>query len=261
MVNRFRLYIPLVLLAALQGCAQYAAPGGAANFGKLGVTPMARDAMTDHDVRTSLDRKPLAAFPAAIATVRVQEPCYRSYSTSGIGVGNYSVVTTREAETNEQMERLAKLPKTRGIAPLNSIVLKPYASHLESDLQLRQAAADVQADLLLIYTFDTQFKTEDKAAPLTVLTLGLSPNKQVRLTTTASAVLMDTRNGYVYGLAEATTRQNNLTNAWQNDTTIDETRRKTEAEAFAKLVGEVEGTWKRVIATYAPDGTYPTVGG
>jgi hypothetical protein len=249
----------LLSFSALTGCANYAVPGRAANLANLGASQAARDAMTDRDVRESLERKPLAQFPVAIATVRVQEPCYHSYSTHGIGTGNYSVVTTREVETDDELHRLAKLPAVRAIAPLNSIVIKPYASHLDSDLQLRHAAADVQADMLLIYTLDTTFKREDKLAPLSVVTLGLSPNQQVRLTTTASAVLMDTRNGYVYGLAEATAHQNNLTNAWQSETTIDETRRKTESEAFEKLVGEFEGTWKRVVAAYSP--TQVPIGG
>ena len=112
------------------------------------------------------------------------------------------------------------------------------------------AAAQLQAEMLLIYTLDTQFKTEDKAAPLSVITLGLSPNQQVRVTSTASAVLMDTRNGYIYGLAEATDQQNQMSNAWQNQVAIDETRRATETAAFGKLVGELEKTWQGVLARY-----------
>ena len=166
------------------------------------------------------------------------------------GTGAYSVVTTRDIEKPEQLDGLGKLPMVSGIAPINRLLLKP---NFESDEELRQAAAQLQADMLLIYTLDTAFTTEDKAAPLSVISLGLSPNQQVRVTCTASAVLMDTRNGYIYGLAEATDQQNQMTNAWQNDVAIDETRRATESAAFGKLVGDLQGTWKGVVAKYATD--------
>ena len=105
--------------------------------------------------------------------------------------------------------------------------------------------------MLLVYTIDTQFTTEDKAIPLSVISLGLSPNEQVRVTTTASAVLMDTRDGYIYALAEGTEHQDHMTNAWQNDVAIDETRRATESAAFDKLVDELAKTWPGVVARYA----------
>jgi hypothetical protein len=61
--------------------------------------------------------------------------------------------------------------------------------------------------VLLVYTLDTTFVVEDKAAPLSVVSLGLFPNHLARVVCTASAVLMDTRNGYVYGVAEGTARR------------------------------------------------------
>jgi len=180
--------------------------------------------------------------------VRVQAPDYASNTAQSFGTGAFCVVTTRDVEKPEQIDRLGKLPMVSGIAPLNRLLLP---QNLQSDLELRQAAAQLQADMLLIYTLDTQFKTEDKAAPLSVITLGLAPNQQVRVTSTASAVLMDTRNGYIYGLAEATDQQNHMTSAWQSEVAVDETRRATESAAFGKLVGELETTWHGVVARYA----------
>jgi len=84
-----------------------------------------------------------------------------------------------------------------------------------------------------------------------VITLGLSPNRQVRLVSTASAVLMDTRNGYVYGVAEATSQESRITNGWQSGVAVDETRRATESAAFEMLVGEFETTWKGVVQRYS----------
>src|SRR5205807_1721864 len=112
-----------------------------------------------------------------------------SGSAQTYGRGAYTVVTTRDVESNDgkdQMEPLEKLPMMTGIAPINRLLLP---EELKSDLELRQAAATLHADMLLIYTLDTNFKVEDAIAPLTVVTLGLSPNQQARVVTTASAVL------------------------------------------------------------------------
>ena len=87
---------------------------------------------------------------------------------------------------------------------------------------------------------------------LPVISLGLSPNQQARVVTTASAVLMDTRNGYVYGTAEATERNERLASGWTSDDAIDAARLKTEKGAFEKLVENLETTWKTVLARHDP---------
>jgi hypothetical protein len=239
----------LLVTALLTGCAaHYATPGRGADLGVLGVTPEERRAQTDATIQTALDKKPLAAFPTAIAVARVQAPGYTSLTAQGYGAGRYSVVTTRDVERDDAADRLAKLPMVLGVAPVNRLLLDP---DLRSDRQLRGAAAQLHADVLLVYTLDTAFTDEDNAIPLTLVTLGIAPTKRVRVTTTASAVLMDTRNGYVYGVAEATARDDAGTNAWQSETTADKTRRDTEAAAFDKLVAQIEQTWRGVLNQYA----------
>ncbi len=247
-----RIKLALLALSLLTvGCAEYVTPGPGADLERVGLTKTVRQASTDGVIQKAFDKKPLANFPTSIAVVRVQAPGYVSKTVQSYGTGAYSVVTTRDIEKPEQIERLGKLPMVSGIAPINRLLLKP---DFQSDVELRQAAAQLQADMLLVYTLDTTFTTEDKAAPLSVISLGLSPNQQVRVTSTASAVLMDTRNGYIYGLAEATDQKDQMTNAWQNDVAIDDTRRATESAAFDKLVGDLETTWKGVVTRYATEG-------
>jgi phosphosulfolactate phosphohydrolase-like enzyme len=131
-----------------------------------------------------------------------------------------------------------------GIAPVNRLLLP---QQFNSDLELRQAAAAMHCDMLLIYTLDTTFTVEDAAVPLSVITLGLSPNEIAHVACTASAVIMDTRNGYVYGVAEATERQIQLASAWTSEAAVDQTRRRTEAKAFEKLTTELQGAWAGVV--------------
>jgi hypothetical protein len=241
--------VPLAMLTfLLGGCAQYVTPGRGAEMAALGVTPEARQQQTDDSIARSLGKRPLAQFPTGIAAARVQAPGYQSATAQSWGTGRYSIVTTRDVETPEQVERLEKLPMVSGIAPINRLLL---GDQLNSDLELRQAAAQLHADMLLVYTIDTRFEVDDKAAPVTVVTLGLSPNQQARVVTTASAVLMDTRNGYIYGVAEASEQGSQLASAWTSTSAVDDARRRTEAQAFEKLVGELEKTWTRVVRAYA----------
>jgi hypothetical protein len=116
--------------------------------------------------------------------------------------------------------------------------------------------------MLLVYTLDTSFHDRDALKPLTVVTLGLSPTKVTSVTTTASAVLLDTRSGFVYGVAEASARKSGVASAWTTGDAIDADRKRTETEAFEKLVGEIETMWQGVSETFA-HGTAPrpTLGG
>jgi hypothetical protein len=243
--------VALVALSAvwLSGCASYRVPGGPADLRALGVSEDFVEQNTDAAIAGRLALKPLAGFPTAIAVVRVQDRGYVSYTARGYGEGRYTVVTVRDVETDEDFDRLHQLPMVRGIAPLNRLVLP---TRLRDDSDLRQGAATVRADMLLIYTFDTTFEVKDKVPPLGILTLGLFPDDHARIASTVSAVLMDTRNGYVYALLEATVRKEKTTSGWTRDAVVDEVRREAETEAFQKLVGEFETTWQRVVDEYAP---------
>jgi len=241
-----------LLVGALGGCAAYTTPGRGADLSVVGVSPQTQRANTDTSIQVALDKKPLAVFPTGIAVARLQAPRYRSMTSESFGNGRYSIVTTRDIEKADTIERLSKLPMVHGIAPISRLLVSPK---LDTDRPLREAAAQLHADMLLIYTLDTTFQKEDNAVPLTVVTLGLAPTKNVRVVSTASAALLDTRSGYVYGVAEATARDKAGTNAWQSDETADKTRRETEEQAFEKLVGELEQTWRGVVTRYAASPT------
>ncbi|MBX3359165.1 MAG: hypothetical protein KF745_12150 [Phycisphaeraceae bacterium] len=239
------------LVAGLAGgCSTYTTPGKAADFAALGITKDQQAGLTDADIAVRLSRKPAASFPASIAAVRIQDQNYSSYTYGGSrNRGTFSVVTLREVETTEQLQRLESLPMVRGVAPVNRLVIN---DRISSERDLRAAAADLHADIVFVYTFDTVFGSETVIPALGVFTLGLFPDKEAQVTSTASASLIDTRTGYIYGLAEATAKTTQAANAWTSREAVDQSRRRAEAEAFEKLVGEVETTWRQVAATYGP---------
>lgn len=235
-------------LAALAGCSTYAVPPGGADFKAIGLTPKQRDALSDDTIAKTLEKQPLASFPTGVAVARIESPGYHSDSAQSYGNGKYSVVFVRDIEKPEQFRRLANLPMMYGIAPLNRMLLP---TNLQSERELREAAAQLHADMLLVYTLDTKFVDEDLASILTLVTLGVAPDRHISVVTTASAVIVDTRNGYLYGTAEATEKRNGLTNVWFSEAAIDGSRRDTETAAFEKLVGELETTWTGVVKQYA----------
>src|ERR1043166_2528393 len=124
------------ILTISSGCSSYVTPGRGVSIGSL--------VKVDEDIAERMKREPRAEFPCRIGVVRVQDSGYRSYHCEGYGSGRYSVVTTRDIETDADWARLEKLSRVGGIAPLNRLVIPV---NLQSDRDLRLAAASVKADM------------------------------------------------------------------------------------------------------------------
>lgn len=244
------------------GCASsYTVPGGPAKMammraGPEGVRNGNTAGVTVGSAPAAVQPVPMADFPAMIAFARVQATGYRSRTVTGYGSPGsmFSLITTRDVESDDALNRLAKLPGVAGVAPMNRLLL---ADSTLTEAELRDASRRVNADMLVLYTFDTQFYTKDYAAPLSVVTLGLSPNKKAFVSTTATALIVDSRTGYVYGGAETTDKTDQAANSWTTEDAVDDSRRRTEARAFDKLVGELEKTWPNIVSHYASPTTQP----
>jgi hypothetical protein len=229
------LILPFLFFA---GCATYIPPGEKADL----------KALAPADIQEGFSAKPSHPFPAGIAAVRIQGPKYTNYyldrNGGRFGSGRFSIVTVHEVEEQSQIDRIAHLPSVAGMISLNRMLLP---ARLDSDRDLRVAASRLQADLLLLYTFDTSFFDRDAATPLTVITLGLSPTRKIRVTTTASALLLDTRTGYVYSAYETTEKRDVHSTSWGSRDTADEARKDAERTAFKKLVDEFVTSWSDLI--------------
>jgi hypothetical protein len=199
-------------------------------------------------MQESFAAKPAAAFPASIVTVRVQAPSYQNYYTQregGVyGRGRYSVITVKEVEEVADVARIARLPQVGGLITISTLLLP---AKLESDLELREAAARLKADMVLLYTFDTSFHDNDASVALNVVTLGLSPTRRIFVHVAASALLIDTRTGFIYAALEANEKRKLTTNAWESKETADRARRNAETAAFKGLVDEFEKNWPQII--------------
>lgn len=220
------------------GCASYIPPSGRADL----------TAISSQSMQESFAAKPAAAFPASIVAIRVQRPGYRSYYTEqegGVyGGGRYSVITVKEVEDEADLARLSKLPDIGGLISISSLLLPQT---LQSDKELREAAARLKADMVLMYTFDTSFHDNDASFALTTVSLGLSPTRKIFVRVAASALLIDTRTGFIYAALEANEKRVVRSNAWESQGSADRARQDAEKAAFKGLVAEFEKSWPAIV--------------
>lgn len=230
----------LVLL--LNSCAtKYTTPGSDVKI----------SALADEDVSKILTNKPSAEFPVNIAVARIQAPNYSNYlynRRESVPNGNFSMVLTREPNEEKQINELAKLKGIKQIAPFNRLLL-PYNYQTIKDLRL--AAAKMKAQMLLVYTFDTEFSIDAKNyGPQNVFALGYLKNKEVEVRTTSSAALFDVQTEYLYGLSEATAEKTKKSNIWKENQEVDNLRIEAEKESFSNLAKEIEKMWNEVYNEY-----------
>jgi len=233
----------VIVIAFASSCTNYVTPGSAVKISEL----------ADEDISKLLSNKPASGFPVNIAIARIQHQQYTNYryrsNLYSQPQGNFSLILTRDAEEDEAFQKLSELSGVKQAAPFNRLLL-PYSYKSIKDLRL--AAAKMKAQMLLVYTFDTEFVIDTKNyGPQNVFSLGYLKNKDVKVVTTASVAIFDVQTEYLYGLAEATANENKRSNAWKKQDEVDNLRIETERKAFNKLMGEIEEMWAGVVKEYS----------
>lgn len=236
----------LVILTALfSGCSTYVPPGAKADLAKFAPASIAAE----------FEKKATNPFPAGVAVARLQASGYSNYRIGRVGrpdkPGSYSVILSREVEDASDIDRVGKLPSIAGIVGLNRMLI---GEQIAEERELRFAASKVQADLLFVYTFETAFFDRNLAKPLSVITLGLSPTRKIRAVTTVSALLMDTRTGYIYSAYERTVENDTLATSWGSSDAADAVRVSNEKKAFKELIDEVVSSWSMVLKRHGQTG-------
>ncbi len=228
----------VIAVLMLCGCASYTTPGG----------PVDLTGIQSADIRELMSREPAAAFPARVAFARIQSPGYESMTSSVYGDGSYVVVTNRELMSDDDLETVGRWPGVSGISPLSRLLIPARLNDIDD---LRTATANLKADVLVVFTLDTSFRVDGKSiGPLSVVSLGLMRDRETVVNTTASAIFVDVRTGFVYGVSEATASEKQTTNAWNTVNAADQGRLNTEREAFRKLMHALDDTWENIVAEH-----------
>ena len=227
------------ILFSVSGCVTYTTPGG----------PVDLTGIQSADIRELMSREGATTFPATLSFARVQSPGYESMTADTYGNGAYVVVTNRELMSDAKIEQLSRWPQVRSVTPLSRLLIPSRLSNIDD---LRAASASLKADILIVFTLDTSFRVDGKSiGPLSVISLGLMRDRETVVNTTASAVFVDVRTGFVYGVAEATASKKQLTNAWDSVNAADQGRISTEGEAFDGLLIELERAWADIVAEHS----------
>ena len=238
----FALALPAIAAILATACqSSYRTPGGPAPIGE----------MTAPSIAEKLRVQPESPMPATLALVRVQAGGYHSASIAGVRRGCVSIVAASDLEVPADAARLQKWGDVAACVRLSPIII-PEARGNGSDaamLALREGAAHLHADVVALYTVDTAFRVDDcSPGALGLVTLGLAPTKSAVVDSTASMAFVDVRTGFVYGTADASSRDDQLANAWTSQDAVDQCRRRVEREALSALLVEAERAWSAIAA-------------
>jgi hypothetical protein len=244
--------VQIITLLILCSCASYVTPGKSVNFNEIGskanlMQDKQSNLGTDPILTKAAKVKPTLQLPANIVVARLQSRGYYNGNVRGVDIGKFSVVTTRDVEKDEDVEKIRKLKSINEIGAISPLLL---SSDVSSDLILREAATKLNADLLFLYTFETTHIRNNTFPLLSLITLGLAPTDRYSVNTSLSAVLIDVRTGFVYGTLNETEKYDGLTISWNTDSALESARKKTEGKAFGKLVEELSPMWDRIIDKY-----------
>lgn len=227
------LALALTATVFFSGCASYvnSPKAHAALAGK-------REAFSHALISRAYNAKPTMRFPAAVAVAPQ---------------GHEAVMQLRALDALGKLDSLKTLPDLRGL-PLVSGLVESNVSHADatnvSDLRLREAAARLHADAVLLVTIETNATDGQIFAPLTVATLGLFPNNRYEIISTGLAALVDTRTGYVYGTLEKSAAKSGILMVAGSDESLEHRKQQAQREAMEKLVKEFPDFWQRIVATH-----------
>ncbi len=196
-MTKIRLFVASCALA-LAACAhttQYTS--GADYLARYNDSPAYQSSSAvDADIRDIAAVEPDFRFPARIGLARLQ---HRNLTTVPQDEAEYW------AEFSEKMGR--RYGDLIPISPLvTSMVVGPRTHQNPGEIvnDIRKGAARQHLDYVLIYEVGSQDDRTSNAlriTDLTVLGLFVMPSRDVEIKSTASAILVDVRNGYPYGTA------------------------------------------------------------
>lgn len=241
-MNSKPLFFALAAVSFFSGCASYVnSPKGRA------YADSRREAFSHALIARAYNAKPAARFPATLAIAPQDEGVRQEL---------------RALDAANKLEPLKSLPNLASTVNLTSLVFsddngeiagkdgKPAPIWNKSDILLREAAARLHADMVLLLKYETHVTDGTVFRPLTTLSLGLFPNDRAEIITTALAAVVDTRTGFVYGTAERSAGRTCHAMSW-DDGTRDRAMRRTRADAMMKLLGEFPALWSRIVAQHA----------
>jgi len=211
-MSRHPFIISFILSAAmLAGCSQHAQLTSGANYlSRYPTTPAATTSSIDMEIRDIAAIEPDLYFPARIGLARIQDG--RLISIPGDEAEDWAEMTNELGGGFGEVIPVSPLiaamvnPPTMREMPARSVVN-----------QIRRGAARQHLDYVLIYEVTDLSGSEKNAlslADLSILGLFMLPSRDVEVKASATAMMIDVRNGYPYGTASAFAEKDALATAY-----------------------------------------------
>ena len=189
----------------------------------------------DEDVRQIAAIEPNLQFPAQIGLARIERGRLTNAPSDELGAWGQLADDLGPAygEIVPVSPFIASM-----VRPENT---KLHAEHVVSDI--RRASARQHLDYVLVYEVNNTSENESNAlslADLTILGLYVLPSRNVKVESTASALLLDVRNGYPYGTATAFAEAKKVATRAGSGSYRAKLHSSTKLDAVINLTEEVE---------------------
>ncbi|MFP4105205.1 MAG: hypothetical protein ACLFVU_03850 [Phycisphaerae bacterium] len=197
-----------------------------------------RNELTDGDIAKLLDANVKVNLPTSIALARLESPYGQQFHLADISADEME----RWNETVEEMDQFT------GISPVTSLSMNQPNGSVTMK-QLRQAAAQMQCELLLAYVkTDSSVDNYNDAAALywTGVGLFLVPGNVYEHRTVMQAALVDVRTGMILGTASGDSHKKRTYPAAFKQIQADKLSRETPDEALTDLQAGARGVLQRL---------------
>lgn len=239
--NALRLFVLSSVAITLAGCSSYVNSPAARK-----AIAYSRAEFSHPLIAHAYNAKPTIHFPATIVIAPMSGGAQQEL---------------RALDAFGKLDSLKSLPQVKDVTTLSSLLMSDHDGEIEgangkpapiwnkSDLILREAAAKMHADAVLLIQLETSITDGQIFTPLTALSLGLFPNDRAEVVATALAALVDTRTGYVYATSERSAGKTCYAMSW-DDSTRDRARQRATRSAMEKMIVEFPAVWRGVVQTH-----------
>jgi hypothetical protein len=204
-------------------------------YDKSAATMTAHSGSIDADIRNIAAIEPDLQFPARIGLARIERG---------------RLITIPQDESESWTKLYNRLGPSFGefvpVSPLiAAMVSAPHKKNGRAQIvnDIRRGSARQHLDYVLIYEVsDTSDKSRNalQLADLSILGLFVLPSRNMKVDSTATAMLIDVRNGYPYGTATAFAERKTITTAIRANDKKMKLKDKARVVAVEELSDEVE---------------------
>lgn len=240
----FAAFLALSAVLSISGCYNHHA-ASLPDMAGFGLVHRQGDHMHSYTI-PARQTVPLAArLPANLAVARIQSAQSRRHEEEVRHYQDGGFHAVRALLTSDHRRRLNDL---RGIAGVIALAPPPKdRQDISALLAVRREAVRAGADLVLVFSFQTRTENnQELLPPLSLLTLGMSPHIIGEAESTAHALLLDARSGFIlaYGSLDASAWQ--LANAWTLGSAERDVAHRAERKAISALIRRLEPQWRSI---------------